>query len=276
MSSPKVSVITSVWNQGELLKETIQSIENQTLDDWEYIIVADKSPDNTIRVARDAADQDDRITFILNDNREYYTRSLNIGIEAADGDFIAINDGDDLSSPARLETQVDYMEVNPDTILTLQHAFYARVVDSDGDIIPNNEYFYPENYDYPAESGLFSMALTRIHSSHMYRNEGIRYREKFQHSQDVDMFCRCIGSDWDVKILKDDLATRRIHNNQKQSRDLSAGADDINAEEGFQEMAIRDFHRALRGWDLKYDNWNPDLPYKPEDHSPHTIMYESA
>jgi glycosyltransferase involved in cell wall biosynthesis len=271
MSDPTVTVVTPVWNHADFLPETVDSILNQTFEDFEYIIIAEPSPDNTVEVAKQQAERDHRIRLEVNDERLRTPKCYNKGLKMARGDFIAINDADDLSTPQRLETQLEYMREHPNTVLTLQHDYYARLIDGDGNII--NQYFYPEDYHYPPESGIFPRTFTRVHSSHMYRNVKPRYREKFIHSQDVDMYVRCLGSDYDVKIMKDDLATRRVHENQKQSRSLDASADDLNAEYGLNEVALEDYFNYLRGWPLRYPRWNPDLPYEVEDYSPHEIHY---
>lgn len=266
MTEPKVSVITSVWNHAETLPETVEGIINQTYDNWEYIILAEPSPDDTIEVAKEMAGEDERIKVDVNESRLHLPKSLNKGLKMADGDYVAINDADDVSTPKRLETQVSYMEENPNTVLTCQHDFYARNIDANSNT--TQQYFRPTDYHYAPESGIFPMVFTVIHSSFMYRNIGQRYREKFKHSQEVDMYCRCLGSEYDVEVLLDDLVSRRIHSNQKQNRD-----DRENKHQRFQEIAVTDWFKSLRGWGQQYDRWSPDLPYEVEDHSPHKIMY---
>lgn len=109
-----ISVIMSTYKEDErLLRESIESILNQTYRDFEYIIILDY-PDNDVhkRVIEEYAIKDDRIHFYINEKNMGLTDSLNRGLSLCHGEYIARMDADDISLPDRLERQMEYLEKN--------------------------------------------------------------------------------------------------------------------------------------------------------------------
>ena len=109
-----ITVIMSTYKEDErLLRESIESILNQTYKDFEYIIILDY-PDNDVhkRVIEEYALKDDRIHFYVNEKNMGLTYSLNRGLSLCHGEYIARMDADDISLPDRLERQMEYLEKN--------------------------------------------------------------------------------------------------------------------------------------------------------------------
>ena len=109
-----ISVIMSTYKEDErLLRESIESILNQTYSDFEYIIILDY-PDNDVHksVIEEYALKDDRIHFYINEKNMGLTDSLNRGLSLCHGEYIARMDADDISLPDRLERQMKYLEKN--------------------------------------------------------------------------------------------------------------------------------------------------------------------
>lgn len=109
-----ISVIMSTYKEDErLLRESIESILNQTYRDFEYIIILDY-PDNGVHksVIEEYALKDDRIHFYINEKNMGLTDSLNRGLSLCHGEYIARMDADDISLPDRLERQMKYLEKN--------------------------------------------------------------------------------------------------------------------------------------------------------------------
>lgn len=109
-----ISVIMSTYKEDErLLRESIESILNQTYRDFEYIIILDY-PDNDIHksVIEEYALKDNRIHFYINEKNMGLTDSLNRGLSLCHGEYIARMDADDISLPDRLERQMKYLEKN--------------------------------------------------------------------------------------------------------------------------------------------------------------------
>lgn len=109
-----ISVIMSTYKEDERsLRESIESILNQTYRDFEYIIILDY-PDNDVHksVIEEYALKDDRIHFYINEKNMGLTDSLNRGLSLCHSEYIARMDADDISLPDRLERQMKYLEKN--------------------------------------------------------------------------------------------------------------------------------------------------------------------
>ncbi len=106
---PLVSVVMSVYNGEQYLREAIDSILSQTFTDFEFIIINDGSTDGTLKIIKSY--KDPRIVLISRENRGLVS-SLNEGIEKARGKYVARQDADDVSLPERLKKQLEYLRTN--------------------------------------------------------------------------------------------------------------------------------------------------------------------
>lgn len=111
--TPLVSVVMSVYNGEKYLRDSVESILNQTFKDFEFIIIDDGSTDNTKKIIQSYKDK--RIILISRENRGLVA-SLNEGIEKAQGVYIARQDDDDISLPGRFKTEVDLLEDHEDIV----------------------------------------------------------------------------------------------------------------------------------------------------------------
>jgi glycosyltransferase involved in cell wall biosynthesis len=109
-----VSVITSVYNGELYLREAINSILSQTYSNLEYIIVNDGSTDGTAEILNSFYDY--RLKVIHLDKNQGAASCLNMGIDLASGELIAIQDADDISLTNRLEDQVNFLTNNHEYI----------------------------------------------------------------------------------------------------------------------------------------------------------------
>ena len=114
---PLVSVIIPVFNAGEYLRPAIDSILQQTLQDFELIIVDDCSQDESLTVAR-SYEADPRVRVLANEQNRGRSFTDNYGAEFACGKYIAKMDADDVALPHRLQAQADFMEQHPTVGLT--------------------------------------------------------------------------------------------------------------------------------------------------------------
>jgi glycosyltransferase involved in cell wall biosynthesis len=110
MPGSKISVIIPAYNAERFLGETIQSVLDQTFQDFEVIVVDDGSTDSTREVV--AAFDDQRIRYTYQDNRGP-AAARNTGIAAAKGEYIAPLDADDLALPHRFAAQIGILEAHP-------------------------------------------------------------------------------------------------------------------------------------------------------------------
>ena len=109
-----ISIIMSTYKEEEtLLRESIESILNQTFKDFEFIIILDY-PDNNLhkKIIEEYSKIDNRIRFFVNEKNLGLTGSLNRGLSLAKGEYIGRMDADDISLPYRLERQLEYIKKN--------------------------------------------------------------------------------------------------------------------------------------------------------------------
>jgi len=112
--TPIVSVVIAVHNGKEHLPEAVEGVLRQTLGDLELIIVDDGSTDGTAEYLRSLTDP--RVRVITNERNLGVYKSRNRGNAAARGEFLAVHDHDDVSSPDRLEKQAAFLRANPDHV----------------------------------------------------------------------------------------------------------------------------------------------------------------
>src|SRR3712207_6771527 len=101
---PLVSVILPVYNSEKYIGPAVQCILDQSLGDFELIVIDDASSDRTLEVVQSF--RDERIRIVRKERNTGYTVSLNQGLSLARGKYIARMDADDVSLPERLERQV--------------------------------------------------------------------------------------------------------------------------------------------------------------------------
>lgn len=121
---PTVSIITPVYNSAPFLGKTLQSVINQSFEDWEMILVDDCSTDNSVQIIKELAEQDNRLILLENEENLGQIKSRNRAIERAMGRYIAMLDSDDIWHPQKLEKQLVHFE---DTGCVIQHAYYEQI-----------------------------------------------------------------------------------------------------------------------------------------------------
>lgn len=221
----------------------VRSLLDQTLEDWELIIQPNlvATPD---RVLPDDLIQRDRIRCLEPANNNI-PQARNACLDAAEGDFIAVLDADDLARPDRLERQVAYMQSRPDVDLIAQPGASARVIDHNGDLIRE---FQPDvhfTFDNADEK------VQMHHSSTMFRNDGYRYREKFHRGEDFDLYFRIADATYsNVDVVTQDWLTARYYPSSS-SRNL------MHYSWEFSVVArVLRRQRDLKGED-GYEGWDP-------------------
>ena len=106
-TQPKISVLMPVYNCEKFLEKAIDSVLNQTFDNFEYIIINDGSTDNTLNIIKSY--KDSRIKLIDNPQNLGISHSLNKGMLCARGRYLARQDSDDISDEDRFKFQLEYL-----------------------------------------------------------------------------------------------------------------------------------------------------------------------
>lgn len=110
MEEELVSIIMPSYNTGKFIEKTINSVINQTYNNWELIIVDDCSNDNTDEIVKSI--NDSRIVYLKNEKNSGAAVSRNKALKEAKGRWIAFLDSDDLWKKDKLQKQIDFMKEN--------------------------------------------------------------------------------------------------------------------------------------------------------------------
>ncbi|MDR7369788.1 glycosyltransferase family 2 protein [Flavobacterium aquidurense] len=110
--SELVSIITPTYNAEKFIRETLKSVQNQTYQSWEMILVDDASTDETVKIISDFAEKDSRIKLFKLEKNSGNGFARNIALEKAVGKYIAYLDADDLWFPMKLEKQIQFLKTN--------------------------------------------------------------------------------------------------------------------------------------------------------------------
>jgi glycosyltransferase involved in cell wall biosynthesis len=137
---PQFSVVTSVHNGEAYLSECVNSILNQTFQDFEYIILNNGSTDRTVEIL--AQYTDPRIRFIHQENLGV-VNSLNKGVSLCSSELIARLDADDYVHPHWLEKHYEYMRQNPDVVICSSRFEELK----DGKIYPQSFPFIEDDFE---------------------------------------------------------------------------------------------------------------------------------
>ena len=107
---PEITVLMPVRNGERYIKESIDSVLNQTLTDFEFLIIDDGSTDRTVEIIQGYTDK--RIRLVRKEHQ--FIQNLNEGLELASGSYIARMDADAIMHTERLRIQLKRMKKNPD------------------------------------------------------------------------------------------------------------------------------------------------------------------
>ena len=204
---PMVSVITACYNGSLYLDESIQSILQQTFNNFEFILIDDGSTDSSADIMRKYACKDNRISFYPLQKNVGAAEARNLAVKVARGGWIAILDADDVAFPERLQRQVMYAE--KENLLMLGSGCIE--INFSGKQI--KEHYYP-----CCQSKLLKrLELKKAffpHSSCLYHAGTVKhfggFNSRFVRSQDVDLWFR-LGEAGQIACLQEPLVKLRRH-----------------------------------------------------------------
>jgi glycosyltransferase involved in cell wall biosynthesis len=203
MPTPVISVVMSVCNGERYLRDAVDSILDQTCEDFEFIIINDGSTDGSREILESY--NDGRIFLIHQDNTGL-TRALKKGISLSRGEYIARIDADDSAKSVRLEKQLVFLRNNPKVILLGSNCYK---VDENGSIVGIT--------DLPVDDLNIKWNLLFYncvcHSTVMFRRKEVEnlggYNATMQYAQDYDLWLR-IAKKYSVANLQEPLVNLRV------------------------------------------------------------------
>lgn len=199
---PQVSIITPCYNSASYLEETIQSVLSQTFQDWEWIIVDDKSLDHSVSLIK--KNKDSRIKLIVSQQNGGAGHARNVALANASGRYITFLDADDFWEPNFLEEMVNFMKTENAEIA---YSNYARC----------NEALIPQIEDFKADKTvtfqnlLKTCRLSLLSSMYDSKRVGIEYFPVGSKREDHVMWLNLLKKIPEGKPLPKTMAKYRMH-----------------------------------------------------------------
>ena len=198
-----ISIIMSVYNCEDTLRESIDSIIAQTYQKWEFIICNDASTDRTQAILEEYASRyPDRFVLIENKENKKLAFSLNRCLERAKGTYVARMDGDDISTPDRLEKEIAFLQnhLNIDLVGCEMQRFSAE--SGLADIVTQPEYVDK----YSMRNGPPFCHATILTYKRVYDTlEGYTVEERTNRAQDYDLWFRFFAAGFSGYNLQEPL-----------------------------------------------------------------------
>lgn len=185
MSTPKISIIMPAYNAEKYIKEAVDSILNQTFKDFELIIVNDGSTDSTKTIIESYIDP--RIKIITHKTNQGIYSSRSDGLKAAQGEFIAVLDSDDIAMKNRLEEQSNFMIKNPDIAVV---GSWMEVIDVDS----GDTYTLKPECDPVIIKWMHILKNQILNSASFFRKDIVDkigyYKKEYEYAEDYDLWSR--------------------------------------------------------------------------------------
>jgi glycosyltransferase involved in cell wall biosynthesis len=250
----RISVLMPVYNCRQYIKESVDSILNQTYNDYEFLIIDDCSTDGTLEYLETLSDS--RIQIIKKPKNTGLIASLNLGLQLAKGKYIARMDGDDISLPTRFEKQLALMEANPDVVVC------ATSMELFGE--GNKTVWAPPIKDSLIRaSHLFYSCI--YHPTSMLRVDtikakGLLYDALYKHTEDYDLWIR-LADYGKLANIQEVLLNYRRHSNSVTTANSEIQHQNANRirkrilseklKADFTEIQFQ-IHEAFSYWDIEY------------------------
>lgn len=200
---PKVSIIMGVYNCKDKVKlrKSVESIINQTYQDWEFVICNDGSSDDTQNALNEIKEMDSRIRIVSYETNKGLAYALNYALKNSKGKYIARQDDDDYSEITRLEKEVLFLDKNPQYAMV---GTAAVVYDDDGiwgdypvverptkkTFLWNNPFIHP---------------VMMIRKEALDAVEGYRIAKETRRCEDYDLFMRMYANGYIGYNLQENL-----------------------------------------------------------------------
>lgn len=213
-STPLITILSGFYNRASHVKESIESLRNQSYKNIEIILFDDCSTDETLINLMKQAKEDTRISVVSHKENKGFVQGLKDAINLSKGKYIAIHGSGDISKPDRIQKQVDTLESNPNICVTgCYREIEKEKDDMSGHVFKDD--VKGDSKDFIIHTNPFS------HGEVMFRkdiyDEVGGYRTEFKFAQDRDLWCRMsrLGKLYVIpqvlyirKFLEDGVGTR--------------------------------------------------------------------
>lgn len=141
-ANPLVSIVMPAYNSEQYIERAITSVINQSVNDWELLVIDDGSKDHTCQIVKQMAMEDSRIRLYCNESNMGVAKTRNRALDMSRGAYVAFLDSDDMWYPQKLENQIRALEGKK---ADLAYASYRLVTPMEGGSCV--DYIVPESVD---------------------------------------------------------------------------------------------------------------------------------
>lgn len=217
MTNSSVTVIIPAYNRREFINQTVDSVLNQTYQNFELIVVDDGSDDGTYEKLEEYGD---KITLLTHEGHQNkgQSESINYGLSRADGTYIIVLDSDDFWELNKLEVQVDYFEKNPDVGLIYTNGYCTN---ADGDVIykyHSDDHIERNDTNTVLLDCYLALPVNSMVRKSVYDRVGF-FNKEYRAAQDHDMLIR-IAETTKLAYFPDFLFYYRRHSNSISHKNL--------------------------------------------------------
>jgi glycosyltransferase involved in cell wall biosynthesis len=259
--APAVSVLMPVHNAAGYLHQAIESILNQSFEDFELVLVDDGSDDGSLEIAREFAERDSRIHLIPTP-RSGIVAALNTGLATCRGEFIARMDADDVAFPERLAAQVEFLRAHTEHVAV---GCGQLLIDPDG--APISQVHFAADHEEIHAEHLQGIPGAISHPASMLRRMAVidagGYRADSEYLEDYCLFLRLAESGRLANLPRVLHAYRQHHSNvhfrhyDLQARRATRIVNEARGRAGLPPLAVpawqyvrTDSAERHRGWAL--------------------------
>lgn len=207
--NPLISVVIPVYDRTEVLKESIESILNQSYQNLELIIVCDGSPKDTINIVKQYEVHEKVRVFYYKNNSGNAVRGRNKAIKEARGKYLAFQDSDDIATLNRLELSLEYINKhNVDVV----YGGWRAIVDGsrDIDIEDGAEVFSPDcDYNMLKEICVPCQSTVMVSLEALRTVGGLKTEMKYR--EDHELWLRLAYNNFKFKAIPKILTNLRLH-----------------------------------------------------------------
>ncbi|MBP7810058.1 MAG: glycosyltransferase family 2 protein [Bacteroidia bacterium] len=207
MSSPLVSVLMPVYNASAYVKEAIESILNQSYQNFEFVIINDGSTDSSEEVVLSV--KNEKIKYHKNETNLGLIKTLNKGIDLCKGEYIVRMDADDISLPERIKKQVEFMEANKGVgVCGSDHIHFGK----------GKQIAHSSHHTHDLISGWMLFNSSVVHPALIIRTSILKtetpyFNSEFKHVEDYELWSRLIFKSKFADV-PETLLKYRIHASQ--------------------------------------------------------------
>jgi len=258
-----VSVIVPTYNIEVYIAETIKSVLAQTYSHFELLIIDDESPDRSVEICQQF--NDPRIKIISQKNRGL-AGARNTGIRHAQGEYIALLDGDDLWLPEKLASHVQHLENNPDIGVSFSR---SEFIDGQGNSLgiyqmPKLKDITPDHLlcRNPVGNGSAPMIRREVFEDICFQDdlhgsfENCYFDEHFRQSEDIECWFRIAAqTNWKIEGVPKALTLYRVNGeglSANISKQLASWEQMITKHRDRSPELLAEWENPARAYQLRY------------------------